>query len=390
MATRCCSFEVEGTVGSARAGTLRLTHGDVPTPAFMPVGTYGAVRGVDARALADVGSRMVLSNTFHLWERPGPELIASLGGLHAFMGWDGPILTDSGGYQVFSLRDRLVMDEQGARFASPLDGTPRELTPEKAVHIQELLGVDVAMALDECLEQPATRARTIEATKRTTRWLHRCLEARQHPDRTALFGIVQGGVDPELRAAHAAELARMDLDGVAIGGLSVGEGTEAMLAMVDAAVPELPAHKVRYLMGVGHPSDIAEAVARGVDLFDCVLPTRMGRHGQAYTWGGRINLRNGRFRDDGAPLDPSVPASPASRLPRAYLHHLVRTRDDLGRRLLSLHNLALYQQLVAGLRATIRAHDADGLARWRQRAAIASFAPSQGGGDPVATTPADG
>lgn len=378
MATRCCSFEAEATLGRARAGALRLTHGTVPTPAFMPVGTYGAVRGVDVDALSAVGTRMVLSNTFHLWERPGHEAIASLGGLHAFMGWSGPILTDSGGYQVFSLRDRLDLTEHGARFRSPLDGTPRELTPERAVHIQEALGVDVAMAFDECLEQPADRARTIDATSRTTRWLHRCLAARQHADRTALFGIVQGGVDADLRRAHAEELAALDLDGYAIGGLSVGEGTEALRAMIDAAAPALPADRVRYLMGVGHPSDIADAVARGIDLFDCVLPTRMGRHGQAYTWSGRINLRNGRYRLDGAPLDPAVPASPAGRVSRAYLHHLVRGGDDLGRRLLSLHNLALYQQLIAGLRAAILAGDADAFARWQSRAAIATAPPSAG------------
>ncbi len=378
-------------MGAARAGRLHLTHGVVPTPAFMPVGTYGAVRGVGPDDLAALGTRMMLTNTFHLWERPGHETVAALGGIHRFTGWDGPILTDSGGFQVFSLRDRLSLDEHGARFSSPLDGTRRELTPELAVEIQETLGVDVAMALDECLEQPADEARTREATERTTRWLKRCLAARRHADRTALFGIVQGGVDPVLRRRHAEELGAMDLDGYAIGGLSVGEGTEAMLAMVDAAAPVLPSDRVRYLMGVGHPSDIAEAVARGVDLFDCVLPTRMGRHGQAYTWGGRVNLRNGRFREDPSPLDPSVPASPAARMSRGALHHLVRTKDDLGRRLLSMHNLALYQQLVHGLRTAILAGDGDGLARWRERAAVATHPPGKASGPPtLAPDPGDG
>lgn len=386
MATPCCSFERQASLGRARAGRLRLTHGDVLTPAFMPVGTYGAVRGCDAPALRSVGTSMLLTNTFHLWDRPGPEVVASIGGVHALMGWSGPILSDSGGFQVFSLRDRLSLDERGARFRSPLDGTPRDLTPERAVEIQEQLGVDVAMALDECLEQPADAQRTREATERTTRWLHRCLAARRRSDRTALFGIVQGGVFADQRSAHARELAALDLDGYAIGGLSVGEGTEAMLAMVDAATPELPEHKVRYLMGVGHPSDLAQAVRRGVDLFDCVLPTRMGRHGQAYTWGGRINLRNGRYREDTAPLDLAVPASPAGRMSRAALHHLVRTDDDLGRRLLSLHNLALYQQLMSGLRRAIVSEDADSLERWVHLAARATVRP----GVPVATSDLDG
>lgn len=368
MATRCSSFEVEATVGRARAGTLTLPHGTVPTPAFMPVGTRGTVRGIDPHELRQVGSHMVLANTYHLWERPGHERIRDLGGLHRFMCWDGPILTDSGGYQVFSLRDRMTLDEQGVTFRSPLDGDLRRLTPEGAIAIQEALGVDVAMVLDECLEYPATEQRTRESTDRTTRWLHRSLAAREHPDRTAVFGIVQGGTHPELRAAHAAELAALDLDGYAIGGLSVGEGHQVMTAMVDAAIPELPEDRVRYLMGVGHPGDLVEAVLRGVDLFDCVLPTRAGRHGQAYTSQGRLNLKNALYADDPRPIDPADPDSPASAYQRAYLRHLLKAGEILGKRLVTLHNLHVYQRLMAQLRAAIAADDTDALARIRAEA----------------------
>ncbi|MCB9681412.1 MAG: tRNA guanosine(34) transglycosylase Tgt [Alphaproteobacteria bacterium] len=376
MATRCCWFESGATLGTARTGTLHTPHGAVPTPAFMPVGTRGTVKGLDPDELVTAGTSIVLANTYHLWERPGHERIRDLGGLHTFMGWDGPLLTDSGGYQVFSLQHRMKLTEDGVRFRSPTDGEERHLTPELAVAIQEAFGVDVAMALDECIETPATEDRTRGAMTRTTRWLQRCLDARTRPDRTALFGIVQGGLYPDLRAEHADTLAAMDLDGLAIGGLSVGEGHEAMMAMVDVVVPRLPGDKVRYLMGVGHPVDIVEAVVRGVDLFDCVLPTRMGRHGQAYTWSGRLNLKNGRFLDDPRPLDPDTPTSPANRFSRAYLAHLLRSDEWLGRRLVTLHNLHLYQQLLAEARACIEAGDGDGLERLRVRAARASSAPS--------------
>jgi queuine tRNA-ribosyltransferase len=340
----------------------------------MPVGTRGAIRGVHPDRVAEVGASMVLANTYHLWERPGHERIRDLGGLHTFMGWSGPILTDSGGYQVFSLRDRMKLTEQGVRFRSTLDGSERYLTPELAVEIQEAFGVDVAMAFDECLEHPATRERAIDSTNRTTRWLKRCLAARKHADRTALFGIVQGGTYPDLRAAHAAELAAMDLDGIAIGGLSVGEGQDAMLSMVEVAVPELPAGKVRYLMGVGHPTDIVEAVLRGVDLFDCVLPSRAGRHAWAYTWDGRRNLKNARYKDDPAPLDPATVGSPANRFSRAYLRHLFHCDDSLARAVLTLHNLRFYQQLVGLLREAIAAGDEVELQRLRVAAKRATEA----------------
>ncbi|MCB9664192.1 MAG: tRNA guanosine(34) transglycosylase Tgt [Alphaproteobacteria bacterium] len=375
MATRCSSFRAEATLGAARAGVLRLPHGAVSTPAFMPVGTRAAVRGIAPEELRGAGVELVLANTYHLWERPGHGLIEELGGLHAFMAWDGPILTDSGGYQAFSLSERVTVDDAGVRFRSKLDGELRFLTPELAVEIQEAFGVDVAMVLDECVAFPATRTQAEVAVARTTAWLERSLRARTRPERTALFGIVQGSTFPDLRAAHAGTLAAMDLDGIALGGLSVGEGHEAMIAAVEACVPELPGGTVRYLMGVGHPGDIAEAVARGIDLFDCVLPTRMGRHGQAYTWEGRLNLKNAIFRRDPRPLDPATPDSPANAYSRAYLHHLLRSDDHLGRRLVALHNVHLYQQLVRELRAAITAGDADAFAAIRARAARASRPP---------------
>jgi len=350
-------FTLQATLGTARTGTLHLPHGEVPTPAFMPVGTRATVRGVTPSELRGLGTAMVLANTYHLWVRPGHELIGRQGGLHAFMAWDGPILTDSGGYQVFSLRDHREITEEGVRFRSPLDGAWRNLTPEVAVAIQETLGVDVAMALDECLEWPADRDRAARSTERTTRWLHRALEARRHPERTNLFGIVQGGMHEDLRAAHAQELAALDLDGYAIGGLSVGEPIEELLAMTGIAAQHLPDDRVRYLMGVGTPSDIVQAVLRGVDLFDCVLPTRSGRHGQAFTSVGRLNLRNARFAEDPAPLDPACDCAACTTFTRSYLRHLVKAEELLGRRLLSVHNLSYYQRLVRRLGEAIAAGD---------------------------------
>lgn len=372
MATRCCWYDGGASLGAARVGTLHTPHGAVQTPAFMPVGTRGSVKGVTPGELKQAGTGIVLANTYHLWERPGHERIRALGGLHRFMGWDGPMLTDSGGYQVFSLRHRLKIEEAGVTFRSPTDGELRHLSPELAVEIQEAFGVDVAMAFDECVEWPATRDRTAQAMDRTTRWLARCQAARQAPERTALFGIVQGGMFADLRVQHAQELAAMDLDGIAVGGLSVGEGHDAMMAMLDVTMPCLPTSKVRYLMGVGHPEDIIEAVVRGVDLFDCVLPTRMGRHGQAYTWEGRINIKNARFRDDPRPLDPGTPSSPANAFSRAYLCHLMRAGEMLAPRLLALHNLHLFQQLLTEARAAISSGDAVALEALRARARRAS------------------
>lgn len=372
MATRCCSFELETTCGAARAATLRLPHGDVPTPAFMPVGTRGTVRGIDPGELIRAGSSLVLANTYHLWVRPGHEVVRELGGLHRFMSWDGPILTDSGGYQVFSMRDRAVVSEEGVRIRSPEDGQYRLLTPEVAIEVQEALGVDVAMAFDECLEHPATRDRAQQSTARTLRWLDRCLAARQHPDRTALFGILQGGLFEDLRRAHAEQLIERDLDGYAIGGLSVGEDRDDLVAFASYSAALLPDDRVRYLMGVGHPIDIVEAVLAGIDLFDCVLPTRAGRHGQAYTSEGRRNLRNGRYRQDPGPLDPACPCPACTGYSRAYLCHLVRAREMLGKRLMTLHNLTYYQRLVARLRSAIEAHDQQQLHDLRVEAALAT------------------
>ena len=336
-----------------RAGVLHLIHGDVHTPTFMPVGTRGTVRGLTPAELADAGTAMVLANTYHLHERPGEDVIERLGGLHGFMGWDGPILTDSGGYQMFSLRDRVRVTEEGVRFRSPLDGQYRELTPERVVAIQEALGVDVAMALDEFSEADAAPERELAAMERTTRWLDRALAARRRGDRTALFGIVQGGMDRKLRSRHAAELSERDLDGYAIGGLSVGEPVEVMNAVVEHTAPLLPTDRVRYLMGVGRPTDLVESVVRGVDLFDCVLPTRAGRHGQVWTWEGRRNLKNAAYADDPEPLSPTCRCPTCRGWSRAYLRHLVKADEILGKRLLSLHNIHFYQELMARLRGAI-------------------------------------
>ena len=374
MATQCCSFEVGAELGAARTGTLRLPHGSVETPSFMPVGTRGSVRGVDPDELRGAGASMVLANTYHLWIRPGADVVAALGGLHAFMGWSGPILTDSGGYQVFSLRHLAKVSEEGVRFRSPLDGQYRTLTPEVSVRVQETLGVDVAMAFDECLEWPVTREAAAASTERTTRWLHRCLAAREHPNRTALFGIVQGSLYDDLRAAHADELAALDLDGYAIGGLSVGEERGALVHAASLSASRLPAHKVRYLMGVGNPVDLVDAVMGGVDLFDCVLPTRGGRHAAAYTSAGRLNLRGARYTTDDGPLDAACPCPTCSRFSRGYLRHLVKAGEQLGARLLSVHNLYYYLGLMRRMREVIEAGAPEAMIGLRAEAARASAA----------------
>jgi queuine tRNA-ribosyltransferase len=351
----CLSLDVQATAGAARTGVLHTPHGDVPTPAFMPVGTYGAVKGITPLELRELGSSMVLANTFHLWVRPGDELIRDLGGIQRFMGWDGPVLTDSGGYQVFSLNKMTKITEEGVRFRTPLDGVHRMMTPEVCVQIQENFGVDMAMAFDECIEWPADRDRVIASTERTTRWLKRCDAARQHRDRTALLGIVQGGFYEDLRRAHAAEIRELDLDGYAIGGLSVGEPRESLLAMVEVTAPCLPEDKIRYLMGVGYPLDLVEAVMLGVDLFDCVLPTRSGRTGQVFTSRGRINIKHSSYREDSEPLDPACSCYTCQSFSRGYLRHLFISNEILSSRLLTLHNLHFYQQLMARLREAVRA-----------------------------------
>lgn len=367
-------YELEAACGEARAGTLHTPHGSIPTPAFMPVGTYGTVKGMTPEELRGNGASIVLANTMHLWVRPGDEAIRALGGLHRFMSWQGPILTDSGGYQVFSLKQLARVTEEGVRFRTPKDGEYRMLSPEVCVRIQENLGVDMAMAFDECIEWPADRERVGRSTERTTRWLLRCLAARRAPERTALLGIVQGGFFPDLRVAHAEELAALQLDGYAIGGLSVGEPTEELLGMVEVVAPRLPADKVRYLMGVGYPIDIVEAVMRGVDLFDCVLPTRNARNGQVFTAHGRLNVKHARFKLDPAPLDEGCPCYTCRHFSRAYLRHLYLSDELLGHRLLTLHNLAYYLGLMQRLRAAVIAGP-DALAALRAEAVQASQPP---------------
>jgi queuine tRNA-ribosyltransferase len=353
MATRCSSFEETARAGEARSGVLTLPHGAVNTPAFMPVGTAGSVKALDPRDVETTGAEMVLANTYHLWVRPGHQQIHDLGGLHRFMNWDKPILTDSGGFQIFSLKKFCKVSEEGVRFRSPLDGEWRFLTPELAIEIQETLGVDVAMVLDECIEWPAERDRVGRSTARTTRWLKRCLAARKQPEKTAVFGIVQGGFYEDLRIQHAQELAELDLDGYAIGGLSVGEPKDKLLEMVSAAAPHLPRDRPRYLMGVGYPWDIVEAVVRGIDLFDCVLPTRSARFGGLFTSEGRVNIKHSRYKVDSGPLDPVCTCYTCRSFSRAYLRHLFISGEALAPRLLTLHNLTFYQRLMQRLREAI-------------------------------------
>jgi queuine tRNA-ribosyltransferase len=362
MRTAGFGFAIDARDGAARAGTLSTLHGDVETPAFMPVATHGAVRGIEAESLRAIGAEILLANTYHLHERPGEEVVRSLGGLHGFTGWRGPWLTDSGGYQVTSLADRVEVDETGVAFASPRDGTRRTLTPEGAVAIQEALGADVAMALDECRpaswlgtdpRDPEAHRRTEAALERTLRWAARCQAARKRPDQ-ALFGIVQGGVFPALRERSAAGTAALGFDGYAHGGLGLGEDAARRTELVAAAQQHLPPDAPRYLMGIGRPVDLLDAVAAGVDLFDCVLPTRNGRHGVLFTSAGVLRIRNARYRDDPGPIDPACDCPACTRHSRAYLRHLVQENEMLGARLASLHNLRFYLRLLADARAAIR------------------------------------
>jgi queuine tRNA-ribosyltransferase len=348
------TFEIEATdpVTGARAGRWTTPHGVVETPAFMPVGTQATVKGLLPEQLEAVGVQKLLANTYHLALRPGAELIADLGGLHRFMGWDRPILTDSGGFQVFSLVDLRRMSDEQVVFKSHIDGSELALSPERAVRIQELLGADVIMCLDECPPHGVSREKLIDAVDRTTRWAARCREAHRRPDQ-ALFGIVQGGTDPELRERSARGLLPLDFPGYAIGGLSVGEAPEAMYATLDAAAPLLPAEKPRYLMGVGTPRDLIEGVLRGIDLFDCVMPTRNGRNATAFTGTGKLKLRNAAHRADESPLDPACDCPTCRRFTRAYLRHLFMAEEMLGPILVSLHNVAFYQRLMRDLRQAI-------------------------------------
>ncbi len=339
--------------GAARAGVLRTAHGPVETPVFMPVGTAGTVKAMTADAVRSTGARLVLGNTYHLMLRPGAERVEALGGLHKMMDWHGPILTDSGGYQVLSLAALRSMDEGGVTFRSHLDGTRHRLTPGRSVAIQRQLGADITMCLDECTPFPATEAEAAKSMRLSMRWAARCREAFVPLDGHGLFGIAQGSVYPALRAESVDALTGIGFDGYAVGGLAVGEGQDAMFAVLDCTVPLLPADKPRYLMGVGTPGDIVGAVRRGVDMFDCVIPTRSGRTGRAYTSRGVLNLRNARHADDPRPLDPACACPACARHSRAYLHHLVRAGEMLGPMLLTWHNVRYYQDLLRGLRDAI-------------------------------------
>ncbi|MFO1170854.1 MAG: tRNA guanosine(34) transglycosylase Tgt [Hyphomicrobiaceae bacterium] len=366
------SFALNATDGRARAGVIQTPHGPIRTPAFMPVGTAGTVKAMFLKDVKEAGSDVILGNTYHLMLRPGAERVAKLGGLHTFIGWDGPILTDSGGFQVMSLSKLRKMTEEGATFQSHIDGSRHHLSPERSVEIQCLLGSDIQMQLDECLEMPATAAETERAMELSLRWAKRSQVAfaKLSKPGQALYGIVQGGTDVALRRRSAEALVAMDFHGHSIGGLAVGEPQAEMLAMIDVVEPILPKQKPRYLMGVGTPEDILEAVARGIDQFDCVMPTRAGRHGLAYTWGSKINLKNAVHAEDTRPLD-ATSSCPATRdYSRAYLHHLVKSGEYLAAMLLTWNNVAFYQSLMAGIRAAIAqgryaAFKAETLARMR-------------------------
>ncbi len=335
----------------ARTGRFKTPHGVVETPAFMPVGTQGTVKGVDPGRLRETGAQMILGNTYHLSLRPGEQAVATLGGLHSFMGWDGPILTDSGGFQVFSLADRMTIDETGVRFRSHIDGAAVELTPERSIAIQEQLGSDVAMVFDHVVALPNSREVVADAMRRSVRWAERCRAAATREDQ-AQFAIVQGGLDAELRAESAEKLVAMDFVGYAIGGLSVGEPPPEMYAALDITTPLLPRDKPRYLMGVGRPIDLLEGISRGVDLFDCVMPTRNGRNALAFTDSGQVRLRNQQHALDREPIDLSCPCL-ACRHSRGYIRHLFQANEMLGPMLVSIHNLTYYQKVVAEARRAI-------------------------------------
>jgi queuine tRNA-ribosyltransferase len=350
------SFRLTATDGAARTGEITTAHGVVHTPAFMPVGTQASIKGVHHDDVRASGAEILLGNTYHLMLRPSAERIAALGGLHAFMRWPYPILTDSGGFQVMSLSPLRKISEDGVTFRSHVDGATVELTPERAVHLQGLLGSDIAMQLDECVRLPAERADIERAMKLSLRWAERCKRAFEAaPPGRALFGIVQGGDDPVLREHSARALVEIGFPGYAIGGLAVGETQEVMLRIVAETVPALPTDRPRYLMGVGTPGDLLEAVARGIDMFDCVMPTRNGRHGLAFTRFGPINIKNAHHADDPRPLDPQSRCPAARDFSRAYLHHLFRSGEALGGMLLSIVNLYYYQDLMAAARAAIAA-----------------------------------
>jgi queuine tRNA-ribosyltransferase len=350
-------FTISATDGAARTGVLAMHRGEIRTPAFMPVGTAATVKAMKPADVRAAGADIILGNTYHLMLRPGAERVAKLGGLHRFMGWDRPILTDSGGYQVMSLSELTKVTEEGVAFASHLDGSRHMLSPERSIEIQRLLGSDIVMQFDQLVPTTSPRDAQAAAMERSIRWAKRSRDAfdggGDQADRAAIFGIQQGALDEGMRKASADGLREIGFDGYAVGGLAVGEGQEAMFACLDFAPGQLPDERPRYLMGVGKPDDIVGAVERGIDMFDCVLPTRSGRTGQAFTADGPINVRNARFAEDQTPLDPECPCPVCGTWTRAYVHHLVRSNEMLGAMLMTEHNLFFYQQLMAGLRAAI-------------------------------------
>ncbi|AYJ85907.1 tRNA guanosine(34) transglycosylase Tgt [Sphingomonas paeninsulae] len=351
------NFSIAATDGPARTGTIAMKRGEIRTPAFMPVGTAATVKGMTPDGVRDTGADIILGNTYHLMLRPGAERMARLGGLHEFMGWGRPILTDSGGYQVMSLGDLTKITEEGVAFKSHLDGSRHMLTPERSMEIQRLLGSDIVMAFDECTPFPATHEVADKSMDRSMRWAARSRagfdSGAEHSAVSALFGIQQGSMFADLRAKSTEKLVEIGFDGYAIGGLAVGEGQDAMFGVLDYAADMLPADRPRYLMGVGKPDDIVGAVERGVDMFDCVLPTRSGRNGQAFTWDGPVNIRNAKHAEDKSPLSADCACPTCTGWSRAYLHHLVKSGEMLGAMLMTGHNLWFYQRLMGGLRDAI-------------------------------------
>jgi queuine tRNA-ribosyltransferase len=351
------AFAIHATEGRARTGTITMKRGEIRTPAFMPVGTAGTVKAMKPQDVRATGADIILGNTYHLMLRPGAERVARLGGLHKFMNWDHPILTDSGGYQVMSLSDLRKITEEGVTFASHLDGSRHLLTPERSMEIQRLLGSSIVMAFDECPRVDQDRDAIARSMEMSMRWAQRSRNGfdagGEHAEVSALFGIQQGALDEGLRKASADALTAIGFDGYAIGGLAVGEGQEAMFATLDFAPGQLPADRPRYLMGVGKPDDLVGAVERGVDMFDCVLPTRSGRNGQAFTWNGPLNMRNARHAEDLEPLDPRCHCPTCGTYSRAYLHHLIKSGEMLGAMLLTEHNVSFYQQLMQAMRDAI-------------------------------------
>ena len=351
------TFSISATDSAARTGAIAMQRGEIRTPAFMPVGTAATVKAMRPEEVRASGADIILGNTYHLMLRPGAERVAKMSGLHKFMGWERPILTDSGGYQVMSLSELTKVTEEGVSFASHLDGSRHMLSPERSIEVQRLLDSDIIMQFDQLVGATSTRQQQADAMERSIRWAKRSREEfdrrGEHAERAAIFGIQQGALDEELRKASADALIDIGFDGYAVGGLAVGEGQEAMLRCLDFAVDMLPADKPRYLMGVGKPDDIVEAVARGIDMFDCVLPTRSGRTGQAFTADGPLNMRNARFAEDPEPIEPRCPCPACTTFSRAYVHHLVKAGEILGAMLMTQHNLWFYQRLMKGLRAAI-------------------------------------